>query len=101
MEPDVDRVRRYLGIGLVVLVFGGILGGIALLGRIVGDAIGTAYVGKGPSAEGLPYPTDVLQESAGGQTPPGGVEPIPPYSRPSAAPARPSVPQTKPKSRRS
>jgi hypothetical protein len=54
MEPTADRVRRQVGIVMMVLIFAGMLGGVTFLGRIVGDAVGTAYVGDVRSAEDLP-----------------------------------------------
>jgi hypothetical protein len=85
MEPDIDRVRRKLGIALLIFVFAGILGGVALLGRIVGDAVGTAYVGEVPSAEGLAYP-EKKSKSEETQNLPPGVEPMPPLAAPNALP---------------
>lgn len=54
MEPALDRFRRNLGFGLIAVLFVSFLAGVAIFGRIVGDAIGTAYVGTTPSAEDLP-----------------------------------------------
>lgn len=54
MEPELDRVRRNIGVAVIAVLFVGFLVGVAIFGRIVGDAIGTAYVGTGPSAEDLP-----------------------------------------------
>ncbi|HEV3168322.1 MAG TPA: hypothetical protein VGZ22_30235 [Isosphaeraceae bacterium] len=73
MEPVTDRIRRQMGLVLLVLVFGGILGGVAFLGRIVGDAIGTVYVGTEPGADDLPpLPTQpglaVDRQKAAGNT---------------------------------
>jgi hypothetical protein len=54
MEPAFERIRRNVGITLMVVLFVGFLTGVALFGRIVGDAVGTAYIGSTPGAEDLP-----------------------------------------------
>jgi hypothetical protein len=96
MEPELDRVRRNLGIALLILLFVGILGGVALLGRIVGDAVGTASVPKAPSAEGMPYPEHATRHKEE-ETLPGGFMPLPPLPDPNMLPTPP--PQKKSRSR--
>jgi len=77
MEPTIERYRRITGMAVLGLLFLGILTGAVLFGRIVGDAIGTAYVEKGPSAEDLP---------------PFPVNPAPPGENPQTA-AKPGQPE--------
>jgi hypothetical protein len=57
MEPDFDRTRRVVGFTIFGVFAVTLVGGAVLLGRMVGDAIGAAYVGTVPSAaDGLPMP---------------------------------------------
>jgi hypothetical protein len=57
METEIDRVRRIIGFSLFAVLALSLVAGAVLLGRVVGDAVGSAYVGTVPAAsDGLPMP---------------------------------------------
>jgi hypothetical protein len=92
METDIDRVRRIVGFSLFAMVAVSLVVGAVLLGRIVGDAIGSAYVGIGPAAtDGLPMPPMPLPPA---QAAPevGSLAP----ERPGMPPVRRSAPRPNP-----
>jgi hypothetical protein len=93
MEPQVDRVRRAVGTSVFVVVFLGLVGGGLMLGRMLGDAVGTAYVKPGPSAEGLPAPVPANERDASSVVgaPQPSMEPPPGYAPPTALP-KPKTP---------
>lgn len=86
MEPQVDRVRRAVGMSIFAVIFLGLVGGGLILGRMVGEAVGTAYVKPGPSAEGLPAPMPAAEDGGGGLASAPSMEPPPGYAPPTALP---------------
>jgi hypothetical protein len=63
MEPATDRVRRVLGFVLATVLFTGFLGGIALFGQYVGQAVGEGVVGQGKTQEQMIVETPVMDPS--------------------------------------
>lgn len=77
MEPATDRVRRALGYVLATVLFAGFLGGIALFGRYVGEAVGEGVAGPGKTQEQMILETPVVDSSGRVIAPPPLQQPAP------------------------